>query len=666
MIKPQTLRRRSILVLLAVAALTLLPRGLAQNPTTTPTRDPHKIVAESLNYPIELRMKWLVRQGDDPSYASPALDDSHWTVIDIRKSLSSYGITQPNFLWYRTHVHIPPGQHHLAILLRAFSGSEQIYVNGVATGPAREFNTRGGTIFANYDLQSPIPDRLVSSGDLTIAMRAQIGAVAATNVRTLGFTDQSAFLLGDAAALADQTSLSNFRQFTSNAVNISLTALVLLIALALALTLRDEPEYLALSLFLAATLCSDLLSLWRTTHEIAFNRFYDLPSQVLSATIVFSGIEFARRILQLPNARWIRGYKWVLGSLMVFGATVDAATFQTGSPNHAWLVLVFVTVLLVVVPLNLGLPLFALWIWRRTRNFDALLLSAPLLIQALFFYIRIGVTIINLVHPSSRMAIPLPPTGSFGMQWSEISDFLFTIALLGFLILRTIRLARAQAALAAEVAAAEHVQQLLLASSSRPTPGFLVESAFHPANQVGGDFFLLSPHEDGSILAIVGDVSGKGLTAALRVAMILGVLRRESSRDPVTVLSNLNEALVSQSEMGFTTACCVHLSADGWFAVANAGHIAPYLSGSELETPPALPLGIAPHQSYEIVTGQLAPSDRMVLMSDGVPEARNAKRELYGFERLASLSLLPAQAIADAALGFGQEDDITVLTLAVV
>jgi len=234
-----------------------------------------------------------------------------------------------------------------------------------------------------------------------------------------------------------------------------------------------------------------------------------------------------------------------------------------------------------------------------------------------------------------------------------------------FLILRTVRLARARAALASEVAAAEHVQQLLLTGSSKPTPGFRVETAFHPASQVGGDFFLLSPFEDGSLFAIVGDVSGKGLTAAMRVAMILGILRRETSRDPAAVLANLNDALLSQSEMGFTTACCVHLYPDGRFTAANAGHIAPYIAGTELETPPALPLGLAPDQFYEFVTGHLAPTQTMVLMSDGVPEARNAQRELYGFDRLPNLTLLPAQQIADTALRFGQEDDITVLTLAV-
>ena len=223
--------------------------------------------------------------------------------------------------------------------------------------------------------------------------------------------------------------------------------------------------------------------------------------------------------------------------------------------------------------------------------------------------------------------------------------------------------ARVRAALAAEFHAASTVQQLLLQSASRPTPGFQVESVYLPASEVGGDFFFVSSAPNGSLTAIVGDVSGKGLTAAMRVAMILGVLRRETSHDPGDILSGLNNALIAQGQLGFTTACCVNISLSGAFTLANAGHIAPYLSGQELATPPSLPLGLIPDQDYELVQGHLARLERLVLLSDGVPEARSHSGELYGFERLSSLTQMSARDIAETAQTFGQEDDITVLTL---
>jgi hypothetical protein len=225
--------------------------------------------------------------------------------------------------------------------------------------------------------------------------------------------------------------------------------------------------------------------------------------------------------------------------------------------------------------------------------------------------------------------------------------------------------AQARAAFAAELHAASTVQQLLLQSASRSTPGFQVESVYLPASEVGGDFFFVSPAPDGSLTAIVGDVSGKGLTAAMRVAMILGALRRETSHDPGEILSGLNNALIAQGQLGFTTACCIRVSLSGEYTLANAGHIAPYLSGRELATPPALPLGLVPEQTYGLMQGCLASGERLVLLSDGVPEARSHTGELYGFERLSSLTLMGAQDIAEAAQRFGQEDDITVLTLAI-
>jgi hypothetical protein len=223
--------------------------------------------------------------------------------------------------------------------------------------------------------------------------------------------------------------------------------------------------------------------------------------------------------------------------------------------------------------------------------------------------------------------------------------------------------ARARAAFAAELHAASTVQQLLLESASRPTPGFQVESVYLPASEVGGDFFFVSPEPDGALTAIVGDVSGKGLTAAMRVAVILGVLSGETSHEPGDILFGLNNALIAQGQLGFTTACCIRISLDGEYTLANAGHIAPYLGGREIDTPPALPLGLVAEQDFALVRGRLEPGQRLVLMSDGVPEARSVAGELYGFDRLSNLTLMTAHEIAATAQSFGQEDDITVLTV---
>ncbi len=97
--------------------------------------------------------------------------------------------------------------------------------------------------------------------------------------------------------------------------------------------------------------------------------------------------------------------------------------------------------------------------------------------------------------------------------------------------------------------------------------------------------------------------------------------------------------------------------------LANAGHLNPFRDGVEVTTPGSLPLGIVPATEYTASTLQLAAGEALTFVSDGVIEARSVTGELFGFERTGALSTRSADEIAHAALSFGQEDDITVLTL---
>ena len=194
--------------------------------------------------------------------------------------------------------------------------------------------------------------------------------------------------------------------------------------------------------------------------------------------------------------------------------------------------------------------------------------------------------------------------------------------------------ARERAAFAAELQAASTVQQLLLQSASRPTPGFLVDSVYLPASEVGGDFFFVSPAPDGSLTAIVGDVSGKGLTAAMRVAMILGALRRETSHDPGGYsLRPQQRAARAWAARVYHRLLRPHLALRRIFHRECRTHLSAYLRvASEHASCIAAGTGCGP--AYELVHGHLATSERLVLLSDGVPEARADSGELYGFERL--------------------------------
>jgi serine phosphatase RsbU (regulator of sigma subunit) len=184
---------------------------------------------------------------------------------------------------------------------------------------------------------------------------------------------------------------------------------------------------------------------------------------------------------------------------------------------------------------------------------------------------------------------------------------------------------------------------------------------------VGGDFFQLLPNPDGSTLVALGDVSGKGMKAAMNVAMIVGALRAlaDTNSNPGDIMEGLNRCLCGRMQGGFTTCLILRLDADGTVTFANAGHLPPFLNQREIMLEGSLPLGLVSSSFYGEIAMQLRPGDYLSLYTDGLLEARNTEGELYGFERLhALLTARPtAQQATEAALAFGQDDDITVLTL---
>jgi serine phosphatase RsbU (regulator of sigma subunit) len=165
----------------------------------------------------------------------------------------------------------------------------------------------------------------------------------------------------------------------------------------------------------------------------------------------------------------------------------------------------------------------------------------------------------------------------------------------------------------------------------------------------------------------IGDVSGKGLKAAMIVSLIVGTLRTVAvyTQKPAEILAELNTRLHGRFANGFVTCVVLRIPLDGPIVIANAGHIAPYLDGRECELDGSLPLGIVLEMKYEESTLALAAGDTLTLLTDGVPEAQNARKEFFGFDRLAGLlAKHPSAAqVVEAACSFGQEDDLTVLTL---
>lgn len=172
-------------------------------------------------------------------------------------------------------------------------------------------------------------------------------------------------------------------------------------------------------------------------------------------------------------------------------------------------------------------------------------------------------------------------TRPFSFTADDAAQILFLLAMLAILINRFARTRREEQRIVSELEAARSMQSLLVPVVAPLTPGFQVESVYIPASEVGGDFFQVLPHDDGSLLVVVGDVSGKGLKAAMTVSTIVGVLRNEKDRRPADVLRNLNRVLHGQIK-GFVTCSAALIAADGTMTLANAGHLSPYRNGDEL------------------------------------------------------------------------------------
>jgi serine phosphatase RsbU (regulator of sigma subunit) len=218
-----------------------------------------------------------------------------------------------------------------------------------------------------------------------------------------------------------------------------------------------------------------------------------------------------------------------------------------------------------------------------------------------------------------------------------------------------------------EIEQAQHVQHVLIPDELPSIAGFSIESEYRPAREVGGDFFQILPGQDqGSALIVVGDVTGKGLQAGMLVAVIVGAIRTAAQyhSDPLILMNSLNDQL--SGRVGAIATCLIlRITADGDVTLANAGHLAPYLNGVEMQMDGALPIGMLPQADFTVMHFHFAPGDTLMLMSDGVSEAQDQHKNLFGFERIREMleHQISAAVLASAAQEFGQEDDILVLKI---
>jgi hypothetical protein len=589
---------------------------------------------------------WRTQTGDDPSWASPGFDDSAWKTVE----LDDLGPAQQGWRWFRLHVKLHENHPDLALLIQGGDGTYVLYINGrAAIGPVLRSSFR---VKRPTERVVPIDE---PGTDLVIALRT---------FTPPGYTAWHLPLFMT-AAIGTPPAIENERQAIESGrlygaiPSIAINLLLILAGLAVFALHRSQPshsEYQWLGAYLFLLGLGDLLWISQIYGLFALSLNF-LVADALSYAVTIAQIEFTfsfgGRRVSLP---W-RVYE----VLLVCALPLAWLTWVGLIPGATYLLIEAVIILPVLL-----LPVL-LFIWYRRGNREAGWLILPSLLQPAYTSLgNLGSVSIFFGWRSLDFLDNTVDIGAASLHPGDICAFLFLMAIAVVMFFRFTRVSRDQARAAAELAAAREIQQHLVPASLPSLPGYRIETAYLPAQEVGGDFYQVLEQPDRSTLIVVGDVSGKGLKAAMTGALAIGALRTlaAESLSPATMLARLNRQIVKGQDGGFITCLCARFALDGSVRLANAGHLSPYRSGKEIEVNSGLPLGLVAEVEYSETGLQLAAGETITLLSDGVVEARNADGQLYGFERTRAISSQSAENIAAAAQAFGQEDDITVLTVA--
>lgn len=240
---------------------------------------------------------------------------------------------------------------------------------------------------------------------------------------------------------------------------------------------------------------------------------------------------------------------------------------------------------------------------------------------------------------------------------------------------------RSRERLEQELRVAQLIQQQFLPKQLPDLEGWQVSAFYRPARAVGGDFYDFIDLPDGKVGIVAGDVTDKGVPAALVMASTRSILRSEAARhsSPGTVLQRANELLYPDipAHMFVTCLYAVLDPSTGTLVFANAGHNLPYVrndEGVKELSARGMPLGLMPGMDYEETTAILAPGEVMLLHSDGIAEAHDPSGEMFGFPRMHELmaKCVRADEVIDVMMteldrfsgpGKEQEDDITLVSL---
>lgn len=630
---------------------------------------------------------WKFEPGDSPVvngkmlWAQTDFDDSHWTTVDLAPKAGSidpsYGT--PGFVpgwtaqgfpdlwgyaWYRVRLRVTdPGKPLWIKMPNDVDDAYEVYADGRYVGGFGGFTPHGVTIYSartfSFPLPPPGPD-----GMLELAIRFYMTSGTKFQSLDAGGMHQPP-VLGLASTikmLQREDDDANLHYYLGSILQAIL--FLLLAPLALWAWLKNRRDRTFLWLFLALvvspidfglTLVGNLASL------ISLGNNTILGNILLRPLVLPFWIMFWWNWFGLRSKRWLTRAAWLLMAAEILAlACVRLPTAGYNLVPRAWLGGCNTASAVLLGALGV-LLLVVLWEGFRRDRTEALAAVFPIL---LFEFSSFAAYFLNTFGFSTQFY----PFG-IGISTGAIAQILMVLVV-GALVLRRFLRTQVQEELdrqsvARELEQAQQLQQRVLVPEALESPFFSVEAEYRPAQTVGGDFFQTITKPDGSLLVVIGDVSGKGMSAAMLVAVVVGAIRSRAmeSFEPASLLKLLNACLLGRSGDHFATCLAAEFHADGTVQMANAGHLRPYLNGEEMEMEGSLPLGLSADIDISTSSLTLQPGDHLTFLTDGVLEATNAANELFGFERTRAISGKSPASIIEQAQRFGQQDDITVLSV---
>jgi hypothetical protein len=615
---------------------------------------------------VALDKGWRFQLGDDKGWADPAFDDSKWESIHVDQPWGQQDHpSYTGFAWYRQRIEIDnsnlAGTKNLALLIPPAQDAYEIYWNGQKLGTYGSLPPHAEWWIVGHPTVYPLPG---TSGVLALRVwKAPLSSVDPAEVG--GFSEPP--LLGDSSLLdtrARSMALGSDERrlptFLISAVNLVIGVLSFL------LYLRDRKQsvYLWLALYLVAAGLQGLQQLSMFRLGISWHT-YQLVTQLLSSAQDISMWLILLSLFGMTRERqWRRATAWLITAYLAAQLIDISVLWFWEKGNFAWIdgistAVYSITPLYIFVIIGFGLL-------RRNR-----LSLWPLIVAACASGLYSCVA--NLAGQGVRFThwTAGARLQTFGFHIGGYSLTIFTVLstllflALIFTIAREQFLERErQGRIELEVKSAREVQQILVPEETPAIPGLSIASVYRPAEEVGGDFFQVIATEGGAALIALGDVSGKGLKAAMTVSLIVGALRTmaDYTQSPAEILRGLNRRLLGRTDGGFVTCLIARIDTDGETTLANAGHLAPFRDREELPVAGSLPLGLAAEVDYDELIFALHEGETLTFYTDGILEARNAAGELFGFERLAALvaSDPTIEQMVDQARNFGQQDDITI------